>query len=257
MFFVWFIAVPALAAYAVVGLARSTVPKLRTARPSRFAAAASLLLISAAMLLTVTGPGLYVLMPNIDASYNIPPASVDARTDTATWYAVTSFVANDADADFAGFYALSTDTGRNVRGLHRESSPTARFASAMPLPDWIHFGFGQTQLYDTTVPFPSATRTVWPVPQLQTFGTDVMWEPPPTGPDNLRTAVGSGFALVDVPPPPDTWPLEWIPPADIAYRQFLEHSLEEFGTWDSTEDVTIPVWGDPTDGLSAGGRGHR
>ena len=242
MFFIWWIAVPALAVYAVVVVARDTIPKLRTARPSTFAAVVSLSLVSAAALLVLTVTGVTGLRTaNTAARYNIPPSAVDARTETSTWYAATVFVTNGPTR----FYALSTDTGRNVRGLHRESSPTARFASAMPLPEWIHISYGQSQLYDPNVPFPSATRTLWPFPQLQTFGADGMWEPPATKPDNLRTPVGSGFTLLDVPPPPDTWPLDWIPPAATTYRGFLEHSLQTFGSWDSTEDVTIPVWGTP------------
>ena len=187
MFFIWWIAVPALAVYAVVVVARGAIPKLRTVRPSTFAAVVSLPLVWAAALLVPVFPATDgLLKTNTAARYNIPPSAVDARTETATWYAATSFVTNGPTS----FYTLSTDTGRNVRGLHRESSPTARFASAMPLPEWLHISSGQSQLYDPNVPSPTGTRTTWPVPQLQTFGADGMWEPPTTKPDNLRTPSG-------------------------------------------------------------------
>ena len=40
-------------------------------------------------------------------------------------------------------------------------------------------------------------------------------------------------------------------PATISYRGFLEQSLEAFGSWDSTDDVTIPVWADPPTGYTS------
>ena len=247
LFFIWWIAVPALAVYAVVGFARDTIPKLRTAHPATFATGVSLPLVSAAALLMLTAPvGVPVLLTtNAGASWNISPAAIDARTETATWYSATVFVTDGTD-DPAFFDALTADTGRNVRGLHRESSATARFLAAVPLPEWLH----NTQLYDPNVPSPTATRTTWPVPQLQTFGTDLMWEPPAatTQPDTRSIQAGSLFALLDVPPPPDMWPLSWISPAATSYREFLNRSLVAFGSWDSTEDVTIPVWADPPTG---------
>ena len=252
LFFIWWIAVPSLAVYAVVDLARDTIPKLRTVRPATFAAGVSLPLVSAAALLTLTVPAVYGLMTlNTDARYTIPPASIGAQTETATWYAATVFVAHglrresSATATPALFYVLASDTGRNVHGLHRESSATARFLAAVPLPEWLH----KTQLYDPNVPSPTATRTTWPVPQLQTFGTDLMWEPPTTPERAFPGApVASRFALLDVPPPPAAWPLVWISPAATSYREFLNRSLVAFGSWDSTDDVTIPVWADPPTG---------
>ena len=238
LFFIWYMAVPSLALYAAVDIARGANAKFRTLRVD---SVVSLTLVAvAALAVTTSQEADPLLVPNTLGRLNVPPASVDASVATSTWLSTTRWVVNGRSS--AAFYAPAADTGRSVGGLHRESSPTARFLPALPLPEWVRWGWGG--ILDPNVPVPTATRTTWPVPQMQSFGVDIMWEPP-TDPQGDVSWVASSFRLLDVPAPPDTWPLVWIPPATTTYRGFLEHSLEAFGSWDSTEDVTIPVWGDP------------
>ena len=238
LFFVWFMAVPSLALYAAVDLVRDTSAKFRTV-PADSVVSLALVVVAALVVMPSMEAG-GLLGPNATDGVNVRPASVDPAVATSTWFSATRWVADGRSP--AAFYAPSADTGRNVGGLQRESSATARFRFAVPFPDWLR-GWGSGGLLDSNVPSPTATRTTWPVPQLQTFGVDIMWEPP-TDPQDLI----SRFALLDVPPPPEGWPLVWISPADTSYRGFLEQSLEAFGSWDSTDDVTIPVWADPPTG---------
>ena len=118
----------------------------------------------AALVVTTSLEADSLLVPNASGRFNVPPASVDASVATSTWLSSTRWVANGRSS--AAFYAPAADTGRSVGGLHRESSPTARFRSAMPLPEWLRWG-GWGEILDPNVPPPVATRTTWPLPQMQ------------------------------------------------------------------------------------------
>ena len=165
LFFVWYMAVPALALYAAVDLVRDTKAEFRTLQADSVVSL-TLVAVTALLVATASFEATGSLAANTSARFNVPPASVDPAVATSTWLSSTGWVANDRSS--AAFYAPSADTGRNVGGIHRESSPTARFLPALPLPERPRpsdFVWG-----DPNVPSPTATRTTWPVPNCKRSG---------------------------------------------------------------------------------------
>ena len=65
--------------------------------------------------------------------------------------------------------------------------------------------------------------------------------------------MASGFGLVPVPPPPAQWPLHLDrarPPPPTVDSSTEASKRSGHGT--TTDDVTIPVWGDPPNGTTSG-----
>ena len=248
VWWVWFLAVGALAAYAVVDLVGQLSAAFNVERRLgrwRVAAVACVAFMSLLVL------GAYrANQPSLlwHTGAGVPHEALVATT----WISATHWVDHGQALPLD---VRSLGVGRAPSGLHRESSPTARFWSALPSP--LPFRSRGWHDYDT----PSSgwtVRTASPVPQYQTWGVDVVWAPPLTLQPHTLTLGNisywlgprSGPGLLPVPAPPEQWPLTWINPHTITYRQFLDHSLREFGGWQTTDDVTIPVHGVPPEHAS-------
>ncbi len=250
----WLLAVGALAAYAIVDLVGQMCAALKVERRWRVAAVACVALMSVAVL------GAYrANLPSLlwHTAFGVPhedgrPTSV--ALDAVTWASATHWV-NTGQAGLMDAHSLGVGRAP-LNGLHRESSPTARFWSALPHP----LSFRNSWWHDHDTPSSGWTvRTPFPVPQYQTLGVNATWASPTFSPTLLeivrdgwwyRIEGVSGPGLIPVPAPPEQWPLTWINPHTVSYREFLDHSLREFGGWQTTGDVTIPVHGTPPEQAS-------